>query len=89
MRRLPTLSGSQVKLDQPPDIAKRITKSDKHQLDIQVIPETKSLKIETSKCEGWSGESWRQFLNRHLKLIAVTNSGPVFQVVSSKLGFLR
>ena len=50
----------------------------KHQLDIQVISETKSLKIETSKGEGRSGDYWRYSLNHMIKLIASTNSGAEF-----------
>ena len=59
-------------------LLKGSTKVAKHQRDTQVISETKSLKIEMSKCEGRLGESWRQFMNHHLKWIAVTKSGSVF-----------
>ena len=50
MRRLLALSEPQDKLDQPLAIVKGPVKVTKHQLDIQVISETKSLKIETSEC---------------------------------------
>ena len=50
----------------------------KHQLDIQVMSETKSLEIETSKYEDSSGDYWRNSLDHHLKLTVLTNSGAVF-----------
>ena len=42
------LSEPQDKLDDPPAVAKSISKGAKHQLDIRVISETKLLNIETS-----------------------------------------
>ena len=79
MRKLSILSEPQDKLDQPPAVAKRISKiGGSSTRYIQVISETKSLKIETRKCEGSSGDYWRYSLNHHLKLVALTNSGAVF-----------
>ena len=59
MKKLSLLSEPQDKLDEPPAVAKRISILVKHQPDIQVILDTKLLKIETSKCEGRSGDYWR------------------------------
>ena len=78
MKKLSILSEPQDKLNKPPVVAKDQQTLVKNQLDIQVILQTKSLKIETSKCEGRTGNYWRYFLIHHLKLIALTNSGAVF-----------
>ena len=81
MRRLPTLSKKhKVHLINHLLFLKGSTKmtNTKHQLDIQVISETKSLKIETSKCERRSGDYWRYCMNHMIKLIALTNLGAEF-----------
>ena len=73
MRRLPALSEPQDKLDQPPAIVKRISKSDKTSTRYSGDFRNKSLKIEVSKSKGRLGEIWRQFMNHHLHLIVVCN----------------
>ena len=50
----------------------------KHQLDIWVISETRSLMINRSECERTSGASHRYSMNHKIKLIAITNSGAIF-----------
>ena len=52
MKKLSVLSEPQDKLNEQPAVAKDQQTLVKNQLDIQVILETKSLKIEISKCEG-------------------------------------
>ena len=65
-------------MDQHLLFLKESAKVMKHQQDSWVISETRSLMINTSKCEGRSQDYWGYFLNRHLKLITLTNSGAVF-----------
>ena len=63
MRRLPALSEPQDKLTNHLSLLKGSAKVTKHQLDIQVTSETKSLKIETSD------KNASMHMKRHLNLI--------------------
>ena len=75
---MPSLPGSQDKLDQLPAVAKSISKNDATSTKDSSDFRKKLLKTETTKCEGKLGDSWQCYLDHHFKLIAVTNLGALF-----------